>query len=34
MKFQPDRSDAQSINAYGPGWIGIDAERIKQFLSV
>lgn len=28
MKFQPDRSSAQTISGYGPGWIGVDGERI------
>ena len=28
MKFQPDRSSAQTISGYGPGWIGVDAEKI------
>lgn len=28
MKFQPDRSNAQSINGYGPGWISVDADKI------
>lgn len=28
MKFQPDRSDSQTITAYGPGWIGVDADRV------
>ena len=28
MKFQPEPSSAQTIRAYGPGWIGIDAEKI------
>lgn len=28
MKLQPDQSDAQTISAYGPGWIGVGAERI------
>ena len=28
MKFQPDRSNAQTISGYGPGWIGIEAEKI------
>ena len=28
MKFQPDRSNAQTISGYGPGWIGVDAEKI------
>lgn len=34
MKFQPDRSDAQTINGYGPGWIGIDAEKIHHSVIV
>jgi uncharacterized protein len=34
MKFQPDRSDAQTISGYGPGWIGIDAEKITTSLIV
>lgn len=32
MKFQPDRSEAQSISGYGPGWIGIEAEKITTSL--
>ena len=28
MKLQPDRSDAQTISGYGPGWIGVGAEKI------
>ena len=28
MKFQPEPSTAQTIRAYGPGWIGVDAEKI------
>ena len=27
MKFQPDRSDVQTITAYGPGWIAVDGEK-------
>ncbi|GAB3646234.1 Mth938-like domain-containing protein [Ramlibacter alkalitolerans] len=23
MKLQPDRSDAQTITGYGPGWVGV-----------
>lgn len=34
MKFQPDRSEAQTINGYGPGWIGIDAEKITQSVII
>ena len=32
MKFEPDRSDAQTISAYGPGWIGVQAERIRHSI--
>lgn len=32
MKFQPDRSEAQSISGYGPGWIGIESEKITTSL--
>jgi uncharacterized protein len=28
MKLQPDRSDAQSISGYGPGWVGVNGEKI------
>ncbi|HEY8357406.1 MAG TPA: Mth938-like domain-containing protein [Ramlibacter sp.] len=28
MKLQPDRSDVQTITGYGPGWIGVGADRI------
>jgi uncharacterized protein len=34
MKFQPDRSDAQTIHGYGPGWIGVDGEKHTQSLIV
>ena len=34
MKFQPDRSNAQTISGYGPGWIGIDAEKITQSVII
>ncbi len=34
MKFQPDRSDAQTISGYGPGWIGIDGERLTASVVV
>ncbi len=32
MKLQPDRSDAQTINGHGPGWVGVNGEKI--FASV
>lgn len=29
MKLQPDQSDVQTITGYGPGWVGVGAERIS-----
>jgi len=26
MKFQPDRSDAQTISGYGPGWVAVHSN--------
>ena len=34
MKFQPDRSSAQTIRGYGPGWIAIDADRIEHSVVI
>ena len=34
MKFQPDRSSAQTIQGYGPGWIGVDADRITHSVLI
>jgi uncharacterized protein len=28
LKLQPDRSDAQIISGYGPGWVGVGTEKI------
>ncbi len=28
MKFQPDRSDTQTISAYGPDWVAVDGEKL------
>jgi uncharacterized protein len=28
MKLQPDRPDVQHITAHGPGWVGVDSEKI------
>jgi uncharacterized protein len=28
LKLQPDQSDAQTISAYGPGWVGVGQEKI------
>ena len=29
MKLQPDKFDVPSITGYGPGWIGLDGEKIS-----
>lgn len=34
MKFQPERSSTQTISGYGPGWIGIDADKITHSVIV
>lgn len=34
MKFQPERSDAQTIRGYGPGWIAIDQDKISHSLII
>ena len=28
MKIQPDKFEVQSISGYGPGWVGIAAEKV------
>jgi len=28
MKLQPDKSDVQTISGYGPGWVGVEGEKI------
>ena len=34
MKLQPDSFDVQSIRAYGPGWIAIEAETINSSVVI
>lgn len=34
MKFQPDRSDAQTIRGYGPGWIALEHEKISHSVII
>ena len=34
MKLQPDKSDAQSISGYGPGWIGVNGEKITHSVII
>jgi len=34
MKLQPDRSEVQSISGYGPGWVGVDGEKITHSVII
>ena len=34
MKLQPDKSDTQSITGYGPGWVGVNGEKITHSVIV
>jgi uncharacterized protein len=34
MKLQPDQSDAQTISAHGPGWIGVAGEKITHSVII
>jgi len=34
MKLHPDKLDAASITGYGPGWIGLNGERITRSVVV
>lgn len=34
MKLQPDRFDVPAITGYGPGWIGLDGEKITASLAI
>ena len=34
MKLQPDKSDVQSVSAYGPGWVAIDGERFTHSIVI
>jgi uncharacterized protein len=34
MKLQPDKFDVQSISGYGPGWIGVDGEKITRSVII
>ena len=34
MKLQTDRSPAQTISSYGPGWIGVDADKIEHSVII
>ena len=34
MKLQPDKSDVQTITGYGPGWIGVQGEKIAHSVVI
>jgi uncharacterized protein len=34
MKLQPDKSDAQTLTAHGPGWVAVNNERIEKSVVV
>jgi uncharacterized protein len=34
MKFQPEKSATQAINAYGSGWVSVDGERIQSSVVI
>jgi uncharacterized protein len=34
MKLQPDKSDAQTLTAHGPGWVAVNHERIESSVVV
>jgi uncharacterized protein len=34
MKLQPDKFDVQSISGYGPGWIGVDGQKITHSVII
>jgi len=34
MKLQPDTFDVQAITGYGPGWVGVNGERIQHSVII
>ena len=34
MKLQPDKFDVQSITGYGPGWVGINTDKVLNSVVV
>lgn len=34
MKLQPDVFDRPSISGYGPGWVGIDGEKVQKSVVI
>jgi uncharacterized protein len=34
MKLQPDKFDVQSVTGYGPGWVGINADKVTHSVLI
>ncbi|MBC7436497.1 MAG: Mth938-like domain-containing protein [Bdellovibrionales bacterium] len=34
MKLQPDKSDVQTINGHGPGWVAVNGEKITSSVII
>jgi uncharacterized protein len=34
MKMQPDQFDVQAITGYGPGWVGVNTEKITRSVII
>jgi len=34
MKLQPDQFDVQAITGYGPGWVGVNGEKVTHSVIV
>ena len=34
MKLQPDQFDVQAISGYGPGWVGVNGEKVMHSVIV
>jgi len=34
MKLQPDKSDTQTVTAYGPGWVAINNEKVEESVVI
>jgi uncharacterized protein len=34
MKLHPDKFDVQAITGYGPGWIGINGEKVSHSVVI
>ena len=34
MKLQPDQFDVQAITGYGPGWVGVNGEKITHSVII